>query len=465
MASRVLVAFAILFGLLLAMQRWRLAVKTALVLVVIEGALRKWVVPGAQDLAYFAKDLVLLGAYIGYLRDPDRGRYSGPSLPVPSLLLILAGLFGLFEVFNPELPTPLIGALGWKAYFLYTPMLWVVPAAFRTDEELWNFLRRYVLLALPIGALGMFQFRAPVDSALNAYARGGADADIATFGSQNHARVTGTFSYISGYTMYLQAMAILLLALLATRRWQFKNDRILFATLGVVVLSMFTTGSRGPVFMMVALVPVYLGLSVLGERGGSTTILRVAAGATVLAMLVGVFGDEAIAAFRERAEGSSDVPGRLMEPFLAPIRMAQEVGLFGYGLGASHPASEKLAGNELLLLRMRMPAVEAETGHIMVEAGPLGFLLLYLPRFYLVVYAGMRFRRLKTIFHRTLAVSSFMFLLTQTLGAVVFEATTGFYYWFFAGLLMLVVRLDAEVPTPAMAAPRLKSLTAQRAIA
>src|SRR5436190_13448838 len=115
MGSRAIVGLAIFFGLLLAMQRWRLAVKVALVLVVTEGALRKWVVPGAQDLAYFAKDLMLLGAYVGYLRDDTRSRYAGPNLRIPSLLLVLAGLFGRAEIFNPELPTPLIGAPGHKA--------------------------------------------------------------------------------------------------------------------------------------------------------------------------------------------------------------------------------------------------------------------------------------------------------------------------------------------------------------
>lgn len=428
------------------MQRWRLAFKTALVLIVIEGALRKWVVPGAQDLAYFAKDLILVGSYIGFLRDGERSRYAGPSLPIPTILLLLAGLFGLIEVFNPELPALAMGVLGWKAYFWYVPMLWVVPAVFRTDVELWTFLRRYTLLALPIGILGVAQFQAPAESALNAYARGGADAQIATFGNESRVRVTGTFSYISGYSMYLQATAILLLAQLATRRWQLKGDRWPLLALGTTLLAMFTTGSRGPVIMLVLLLPIYFGLSVIGERGASHTFIRLATAAGVIAIILGLVGDEAIRAFRERAETSTDTSSRIAAPFLSPFAIVGQVGMFGFGIGATHQAAQQLVGNEALLLKIKMPQIEVETGRIMVELGPVGFLLIYLPRIYLILYAAQRVRRMKTVFHRAICTSSLLFLLTQLTGAVVFEVTTGFYYWFFAGLLMLIIRLDQEVP-------------------
>ena len=45
---------------------WRRTVKVVLVLLVIEGALRKWVLPQASDVMYFLKDIVLLGGYLKY---------------------------------------------------------------------------------------------------------------------------------------------------------------------------------------------------------------------------------------------------------------------------------------------------------------------------------------------------------------------------------------------------------------
>ena len=44
----------------------------ALVLVVIEGALRKWVFPGLQNQIYLVKDGVLILAYVGFLGSASR---------------------------------------------------------------------------------------------------------------------------------------------------------------------------------------------------------------------------------------------------------------------------------------------------------------------------------------------------------------------------------------------------------
>ena len=130
-------------------RRWRGAVQAALVLLIFEGAIRKWLVPGAQDLVYFAKDVLLLGAYLGFLRDRPRLRLRLPALPLLYGVLVLSVLFGLLEVFNPNLPSLLLGALGFKAYFFYVPLLFVLPAVFPDDASLARAMRKYLLIAIP----------------------------------------------------------------------------------------------------------------------------------------------------------------------------------------------------------------------------------------------------------------------------------------------------------------------------
>src|SRR5439155_7879005 len=129
-------------------------------------------------------------------------------------LLLASVVWTFFESFNPGAGSMLAGLFGWKAYVFYMPLFLIVPALFRSTDELDRFLRYYVALALPVGLLGAAQFSAGPDSPLNVYAAGvespgSEEANIATFGEDSYVRITGTFSYISGYSAYLVVMLTL----------------------------------------------------------------------------------------------------------------------------------------------------------------------------------------------------------------------------------------------------------------
>src|SRR5580693_3277145 len=135
MDSRLLLVAAGAGITLWAVFRWRAALQLVMVLLVFEGALRKWLFPGAQDLVYLGKDAILLGAYLGYFRQSSQLRYKPPALTLLYSLLAFGAMYGLLEIFNPNLPNLLVGAFGFKAYFLYVPLLFVLPAAFPSDRD------------------------------------------------------------------------------------------------------------------------------------------------------------------------------------------------------------------------------------------------------------------------------------------------------------------------------------------
>ncbi len=454
--SRYLILLAGVGAIAWAMARWRLAVQAALVLLVMEGAIRKWVLPGSQDLVYFAKDALLLGCYLGFLTSPARHKVA--SLVPPALIFCLAAsaAFGALQVFNPNLPNVLVGLLGFKAYFLYVPLLWVVPAALPTDLDLARFLKRYVALAIPVCLLAFLQFRSPADSAINVYARGSnAPGTVSTFGSSTQVRVTGTFSYISGYSSYLLAMAILVLAVLAATRWRQRGNWIVYGALGLTLLGMLMTGSRGPVFMLVLLLPIYAWLSLARENDRATAVGRSLLGLGLVAMLLNYVGSDAIGAFYGRASGSSDLVGRMTGPILGPINTLDEAGLAGVGIGATHQTAAAVTKDLAPYSWLRGILLEDEPSRIMLELGLLGFLLVYFVRVYMVIFALQQVFLLRTTFHRAVATSCVLFFLAHLLGSIVFNVTSGVFYWFFAGLLMAVLRLDATLaPARAAAVPR-----------
>ena len=428
-----------------AFRNWRKAIQVALVLLILEGAIRKWVLPGSQDLVYFAKDVFLLGAYLGFLRRRRSADDRPPPVPVLYGALVLSIAVGLLQIFNPNLPNLLVGVFGFKAYFLYVPLLFVVPAAFPTDAELARFLKRYVLLAIPVGLLAVAQFFSPSTSFLNTYARSTDETGyIATFGSSEFVRVTATFSFITGYTSYLLATAILILAILGHGRWRLKGHLWFFIALGMTLLGMLMTGSRGPVLLMVLLLPLYWWLAVLRERGGGAAFGRLLVGLSLVGIFLVYAGQDALGAFYGRALGFEDVPSRLSSPLRSPFLLFPEVGLFGLGIGATHQSASTLAPSFLPYSWLRGLLVEAETGRVMVELGALGFLLVYFTRVYLAVLAFRQILVLRTRFHRALATASLLYFLTALPGGVIFDVTSGVYYWFFVGLLTTAMRLDRE---------------------
>jgi hypothetical protein len=448
MSSRLLVAALGVLALFWAYRRWRQAMQAALIVLVFEGALRKWVFPGAQDLVYFGKDVVLFGAYLGFLVERSR-----PRIVVPSLLagmLALSAVVGGLQVFNPRLPSPLVGALGFKAYFYYVPVLWILPTVFASAQQLYVRLRAYLLLAVPIALLSFAQFMSSADATINAYARQQAGGST-TFGSSEHVRVTGTFSYITGYSSYLLATILLALAILAATRWRLRRNQGPYLALAFATGSLFMTGSRAPVFTIALLLPIYLWLSLAREGARDAVLGRILLGLGLVAAVVNQVGADAVGAFYVRATGSGDAAERILMPFVQPFRVAFASGLLGYGIGATHQTAEAV-------IRGREPygwldgnLVEDEPGRIMLELGPVGFLCFFFVRTYLVVFSLEQVFHLRSAFSRALATTCALFFLAHLPGGVVFNVTADVYYWYFAGLLLCARRLDRRHPRSAAA--------------
>ncbi len=450
---RLLIILAGAVALVWSVRRWKEAVEVALVLVIFEGAIRKWFLPGAQDLIYFAKDVFLLGAYVGFFQSPARRRYPPP--PAPLLYgLLVAGMFvGVLQIFNPNLPNLLVGILGFKAYFFYVPLIFILPAMYHTDQEVAVALRRYLLLAIPVGVLAVAQFFSPPGSALNTYARSGSDAlNIVTFGSSAYVRVTATFSFITGYTSYLLGTVIFLLIWMANGRWRLRGNILMYGALGITLLGMLMSGSRGPVLLLLALFPFYWWLGILREAGGGGTFGRLLLGLSLLIAVLAWVGEDAIGAFYGRAlGGAADVSSRMMTPFQAPFHVIGDAGPFGFGIGATHQTAAAVTPGLPPFIWLRGLLIEVESGRVMLEMGAIGFAIVYLIRIYLTFFAFGQIFRLRTRFHRSLAVGAFLYILGSLPGGIVFEVTAGLYYWTFVGLVFLAMRLDQEAVRAAAA--------------
>lgn len=271
----------LLFGLLFVIclvffsaLNWRRAVKAAFVIVVFEGALRKWAFPQSSELIYFLKDFVLLGAYLRYYGSRILRNEIYIQGNVINALVFMSAGWCLFQAFNSSLGSPIVGLLGLKAYLFYIPLMWMLPDLFHTEEELYKFLRSHLLLVIPTGLLGIVQFFSPASSPINIYVSGEV-TEIATFGFGPGAavRITGTFSYINSYSGYLIVCFGLLLPMVLTQqRWQWRW--VAAFELFLVVINSLMTGSRTTVLSEILFLLGYLVAQGLSRPSGALRLVQ-----------------------------------------------------------------------------------------------------------------------------------------------------------------------------------------------
>lgn len=423
-------------------HNWRRTVKAVLVLVVIEGALRKWVLPQASDFMYFLKDLVLLGAYLKYFAFArSEKKYPVRNNLLNNLIVIVAG-WCLFQAFNPSLGSPVVGLFGSRGYIFYIPLMWMLPNLFQSESELYKFLRSHLLLVIPVGILGIAQFFSPASSPLNVYAPGEVSS-VATFGATNAVRVTGTFSYLSGFSVYLAVCFGLLIPMLTIKQSQWWRW-VTVAELLLVTVNSFMTGSRGVVITEVLFLLGYLGIQGITRPASTVRLLgKFIAPVTVVAIAACIWFQSAIDAFWRRTTGNQDLSGRIAGSFMEPFEFIQYKELDGYGTGATHQAAPALRrvlglpGGEFIPV-----GYESEMGRVALELGPLGFLLWYCLRLSLIIALWLVFWKLKRPFLRQLALVAFLIEAIQINGQLVTHHTFSVYYWFLNGFIFLLPRLE-----------------------
>lgn len=428
-------------------SNWRRSVKAALVLVVIEGAIRKWVLPQASDLVYFLKDIVLLGAYARYFIFEKKSK-RGLSPTGMKALLWIAMIFIGFQVFNTRLASVPVGLFGFKAYLLYVPLCFMLRDLFRSPEELQSFLKWYLLFVIPVGALGALQFFSSPTSPINTYVAG-EEADIATFGGSDEiarARITGTFSYISGYTAYLTVCQALLFAMLVVKlnkAWM----AILVGAQALLMGNMLMTGSRGPVFSGVI---VFAGFLLFNQLARSRAVRK----AFTMLLLTGVvcavasmyWFDEALDAFWQRMTTSDSASERMTSSFLEPLAFLSDPEILGYGAGATHPGGTGLRARfGLPDPPVPPPEAENETVRVMLELGAPGFLVWYALKLCLILALWRTRVQVRNPFLKNLALAAFLVHAVLLTGTTVLNHTAHVYFWFMAGFIFLLPHLDSIV--------------------
>jgi hypothetical protein len=183
-------------------------------LVVLEGAIRKWVV---NDVTVFLlKDFVAFGLYAAVLPRLSRAELRRPRW----LLLPLAGLLVLALLHVPLADSLSQAAVGLRSWVVYVPLLWTAPALVTSRARALGLVGAIAGLGVVNAVLAVIQARSG-PGVLNELVSG-ATAPLITVGGEAYIRPSGTFMQVGVLAAYLFLAVLAAFALVLEarrRRW------------------------------------------------------------------------------------------------------------------------------------------------------------------------------------------------------------------------------------------------------
>jgi hypothetical protein len=420
-------------------SHWRTAVKAAFVLALFEGAIRKWLVPQGQELVYFGKDILLIGAYLKFYLYPDPGLRAW-RLNAPVAAIIGLTIFTGLSVLNPNIGSPILGLIGLKGYFMYIPMAFMMPFLFRNREELIRQATYYALLATPICLLGFLQWNSDRFSVVNTFASGMAETGATGFGFGDKSRITGTFSYLTGHSTFVLFFTGLHVALLLAKQSKIMRAWLLL-NLPLLVANGLMGGSRSAIYGIALIIGGVLFFSSTYKLGSNLKALaNLGVAGAVVALGAAYFFSDALLMWSTRAQISGDnVQSRVIDQAQVAIELAfSETAITGYGLGTTMPVTSQLR-NVLSIPppEDKPPAMDHEMTQVVVELGLICALAWYGMRLLVLAFSFRMFKQCRDDELRPLILVSFLVQIPYFYLSAVLNHTANFLLWGFIGITLL----------------------------
>jgi hypothetical protein len=173
-----------------------------------------------------------------------------------------------------------------------------------------------------------------------------------------------------------------------------------------------------------------------------------------ISIILAFIAPEAIEAYQYRQEHSDDTIFRMLAPLVEAYAALTESPIIGAGLASTHGSAITITGTTDYRWLDGL-FVETEPARVLQETGVIGFILVYVARIWLLVKAislGLRFR---TLLYAAMAGVIAGFLAQHSVPLnVINNPTAGIYYWFAAGLLFAMYRLELQEAMPTAASRR-----------
>ncbi len=344
---------------------------------VLSGAFRKWFISDKQigNVILFFQILIpftfiLIG---GGMKNWHKGKSQ-------FIILLFVLVIGVLNPLNLTLSHGLLGILLHGSFF-FILFFYINNRQYFQFEKIIGILFVGGILQL---LLAFFQYTQPAGSIINTYVDVDAVGGVALVG--NSIRVTGTFSYISGFTGFLFFNSLLVWAMV---KYNYKSLYILLLLL-LGITACFMSGARAATysyFIILALIaftePIFFSKSIVDLRNIFPILI-------IATIVLGIGSDQFVELIsnsftgfierRSRGIESGEESSRIFGDFYEIINFRGSFPVMGVGLGSTYQGANKLFGTSVYVLEYGF--FESELVRIVLEGG---FILL-ITRIFILIF-------------------------------------------------------------------------------
>jgi hypothetical protein len=414
------------------------------VLVILEGAIRKWALPQFSSALFFIKDPFVIYIYwlCFYYKLFPRNFYFVLTMFMALLFYFLMSLQSLIIPFNI-----LAGIYGWRTYFFFLPLAFIIGELYGM-KELKRIARFTCIAAIPICILTFIQYRSPLDSYINKNV--GLGESIGFTVIEDIVRPSGTFSFTTGQTTFISTVLLMLLYnFFLKKEERFLNPVLFCVCIFAFFANLAVSGSRAAyVSCIIILLFLLLASFILLRKKQGFSILTYLSFGLIIAVLVFSFIFEREwdiinrrQAMAEAQEGS--IFTRMASLFI-DIQFFKSTNppLLGYGLGLSSGG-----GSFLVTGISKFGLAETDWARNVLEAGLLlgtGYIFYRIFLTIDIVNAAIK----GTILSRNPAPFLFLGFVVPSLliGSITGNGTSNIYNWLFVGFAFAVNRIYLTRP-------------------
>lgn len=336
-----------------------------LLLLIFEGALRKWLLPGLSEVLLIVRDPV---AIVMILFAWQRNMFPQVTYVVVMFIIGFVAIFTSLFLGHGNLFVSLYGA---RILLIHFPLIFLIGSVLEKEDVI-KMGKAIVWISIPMAVLIALQFYSPQSSLVNRGV-GGSLAGAGFSGAMGYFRPSGTFSFTNGTTLFF-SMAASFIFYFWLKRGIMSKIILIGATLGlisaiplsisrsltlsvaVILFFVFIIASRNPKFlgqMIIGGLSILIGIRILGETSFFSTASEVL-----------------LTRFESASRVEGGLEGTILERYFGGMWKAVvtsiDLPFFGQGIGmGTNAGSALLSGGRTFLIS------EGEWGRLIGEMGAL----------------------------------------------------------------------------------------------